>query len=292
MILIGENLNVMSKELGEAFKNRDPKPVRAMVEAEVKAGVDVLDLNIGPARKGGPEFMEWLINTVQEVTDLTLCPDTTNMEAMEAGLAICKNKVLINSISSRPERMAVLVPMAKKYGADFIGLTLSAEGIPRDVNERGLCAAEILAVAAENDIAEERIWFDPIILPVNSQQMQLSSCTEFIMMLKDLVPNAKSTGGLSNVSNGAPAHLRGLLNRTYLMIVKRYGMYSAIVDAFDKELHAIAKGEMPGLETLIHSVMDGEEVDVAGLSKEEGEYVKTARVLLGQTLYSDSWLEL
>jgi 5-methyltetrahydrofolate corrinoid/iron sulfur protein methyltransferase len=214
------------------------------------------------------------------------------MEAMEAGLAICKNKVLINSISSRPERMAVLVPMAKKYGADFIGLTLSAEGIPRDVNERGLCAAEILAVAAENDIAEERIWFDPIILPVNSQQMQLSSCTEFIMMLKDLAPNAKSTGGLSNVSNGAPAHLRGILNRTYLMIVKRYGMYSAIVDAFDKELHAIAKGEMPGLETLIHSVMDGEEVDVAGLSKEEGEYVKTARVLMGQTLYSDSWLEL
>ena len=292
MILIGENLNVMSKVLGEAFKNRDPKPVRAMVEAEVEAGVDVLDLNIGPARKGGPEFMEWLINTVQEVTDLMLCPDTTNMEAMEAGLAVCRNKVLINSISSRPERMAVLVPIAKKYGADFIGLTLSAEGIPRDVNERGLCAAEILAAAAENDITEEKIWFDPIILPVNTQQMQLSSCTEFIMMLKDLAPQAKSTGGLSNVSNGAPAHLRGILNRTYLIIIKRYGMYSAIVDAFDKELHAIAKGKMPELEVLIHKVMDGVEVDAAKLSKEEEGYVKTARVLMGQTLYSDSWLEL
>ena len=292
MILIGENLNVMSKELGEAFKNRDPKPVRAMVEAEVKAGVDVLDLNIGPARKGGPEFMQWLINTVQEVTDLMLCPDTTNMEAMEAGLVVCKNKVLINSISSRPERMAVLVPIAKKYGADFIGLTLSAEGIPRDVNERGLCAAEILAAAAENDIPEDRIWFDPIILPVNTQQMQLSSCTEFIMMLKDLAPQGKSTGGLSNVSNGAPAHLRGILNRTYLMILKRYGIYSVIVDAFDEELNAIARGKMPELETLIHRVMDGEVIDVAKLSKEEGEYVKTARVLLGQTLYSDSWLEL
>jgi 5-methyltetrahydrofolate corrinoid/iron sulfur protein methyltransferase len=111
-------------------------------------------------------------------------------------------------------------------------------------------------------------------------------------MLKDLAPQAKSTGGLSNVSNGAPAHLRGILNRTYLMIVKRYGMYSVIVDAFDKVLHAIAKGKMPELEALIHRVMDGEEVDVAKLSKEEGEYVKTARVLLGQTLYSDSWLEL
>ena len=292
MILIGENLNVMSKELGEAFKNRDPKPVRAMVEAEVKAGVDVLDLNIGPARKDGPDFMRWLINTVQEVTDLMLCPDTTNMEAMEAGLAICKNEVLINSVSARPERMAVLVPMAKKYGASFIGLTLSTEGIPRDNNERGLYAAEILAAAATNEIPEEKIWFDPLILPVNTQQMQLAACTEFIMMLKDLAPQAKSTGGLSNVSNGAPKHLRGILNRTYLIILKRYGMYSVIVDAFDKELNAIAKEKMPELDVLIYKVMDGEAIDMAKLSREEQEYVKTARVLLGQTLYSDSWLEL
>ena len=106
--------------------------------------------------------------------------------------------------------------MAKKYGANFIGLTLSTEGIPRDNNERGLYAAEILAAAAENEISEEKIWFDPLILPVNTQQMQLSSCTEFIIMLKDLAPQAKSTGGLSNVSNGAPKQLRGILNRTYL----------------------------------------------------------------------------
>lgn len=263
-----------------------------MVEAEIKAGVDALDVNIGPARKDGPAFMEWLINVVQEVTDTMLCLDTTNMEAMEAGLAVCKNRVLINSISARPERMAVLVPMAKKYGADFIGLTLSTEGIPRDANERGLCAAEILAVAAENGITEERIWFDPIILPVNTQQMQLSSCTEFITMLKDLAPQAKSTGGLSNVSNGAPTNLRGILNRTYLMVIRRYGTYSVIVDAFDKELHEIGRGKMPELEALIDKVMDGEEVDTAKLSEEEQNYVKTVRVLLGQTLYSDSWLEL
>jgi len=292
MILIGENLNIMSKELGEAFKNRDPKPVRAMVEAEVKAGVDVLDLNIGPARKDGREFMKWLIDIVQEVTDLMLCLDTMNMEAMEAGLAACKNKALINSISARPERMAVLVPMAKKYDADFIGLTIGTEGIPRDNNERGLYAAEILAVAAENGIEEGRIWLDPIILPVNTQQMQLPGCTEFIMMLKDLAPQVKSTGGLSNVSNGAPKELRGILNRTYLMMLKRYDIYSVIVDAFDEELHAIARGEMPDLESLIHKAMDGESLDVSKLSKEEIDYVKTAKVLLGQTLYSDSWLQL
>jgi 5-methyltetrahydrofolate corrinoid/iron sulfur protein methyltransferase len=72
MVLIGENLNVMSKQLSEAFQERHPGPIRKVVEAEVEAGIDALDLNIGPARKGGPEFMQWLVKTVQEVTDLML----------------------------------------------------------------------------------------------------------------------------------------------------------------------------------------------------------------------------
>ena len=292
MILIGENLNVMSKQLGEAFRNRDPEPIRKMVEMEVEAGMDMLDLNIGPARKGGPEFMQWLVNIVQDATDLPLSLDTTNMEAIEAGLAVCKNMALINSISARPERMAALMPVVKRYNASFIGLTLGTEGIPRDVNERGLFAAEIIAAAAAQDIPEENIWLDPIVLPINTQQQQIQGCTEFVMMLSDLAPSCKSTCGLSNVSNGVPAHLRGLLNRTYMIMLKRYGMYSAIVDAFDTELKAIAKGEMPEFEALVHRVKDGEDVDVSALSKEERDYVKTTRVLLGQTLYSDSWLEI
>jgi len=169
---------------------------------------------------------------------------------------------------------------------------LGIEGIPRDANERGLLAAEQLAKAAEFGIPEEDLWIDQIVLPINTQQIQVQGCTEFIMMMKDIAPTCKSTCGLSNISNGAPGHLRGILNRTYLIMIKRYGMYSAIVDAFDPEMAAICQDKMPGLEALVHKVMDGEAVDMAKLSKEEVEYVKTARVLLGQTLYSDSWLEL
>jgi 5-methyltetrahydrofolate corrinoid/iron sulfur protein methyltransferase len=292
MILIGENLNVMSKRLAEAFRNRSPEPIRKMVEAEVEAGMDMLDLNIGPARKDGPEFMQWLVNVVQEVTNLPLSLDTTNMDAIEAGLKVSKNKALINSISARPERVEVLMPMAKKYDAAFIGQTLSAEGIPRDVNERGLFAAEIIAAGAQYGIPEEHIWLDPVVLPINTQQQQLQGCTEFVMMLNDFAPNCKSTCGLSNVSNGVPSPIRGILNRTYLIMTKRYGMYSAIVDAFDSELKAIAEGKMPELEGLVHRVMDGEKIDLSVLSQEEIKYVKTTKVLLGQSLYSDSWLEL
>jgi 5-methyltetrahydrofolate corrinoid/iron sulfur protein methyltransferase len=292
MLLIGENLNIMSKKIGEALKQRDPEPIRAMAEAQTRAGMDMMDINLGPARKEGPELMEWVVKTIQEVTDIPLSLDTMNIEAIEAGLKAHRGRALINSISARPERMTALMPLAKQYGASFIGLTLGPEGIPRDSNERGLLAAQIMAEAAGYDIPEENIWFDPIVLPINTQQAQLLGCTEFVMMIPELSPASKSTCGLSNVSNGTPASLRGILNRTYLIMIKRYGIYSAIVDAFDKELMAIVKGERQELEALVHRVMDGEQIDISGLSNDEINYVKTTKVLLGQTLYSDSWLEL
>ena len=293
VLRIGENLNVIAKKIGEALKERDPGPIREMAEAEAKAGVDLIDINLGPARKAGAELMEWVVKTVQEVVPhIPLSLDTSNVEAMEAGLKVHKGRPLINSISARPERMEALVPLAQKYKAPYIALMLGVEGIPRDANERGMLAAEHLAKAAQFGIPEEDLWVDPIVLPINTQQIQVQGCTEFIMMLPDIAPTCKSTCGLSNISNGAPAHLRGILNRTYLIMIKRYGMYSAIVDAFDEEMAAICQDKMPGLEALVHKVMDGEPVDTSKLSKEEVDYVKTARVLLGQTLYSDSWLEL
>ena len=106
MILIGENMNIMSKTIGPALKERNPQPIQELAEAEAKTGVDYLDLNIGPARKAGDKLMEWVVNIVQEVTDLPLSLDTTNPVAMEAGLKVHKGKALINSISL--ERMEEL----------------------------------------------------------------------------------------------------------------------------------------------------------------------------------------
>jgi 5-methyltetrahydrofolate corrinoid/iron sulfur protein methyltransferase len=217
MFLIGENLNVMSKKLGEAFLNRDAEPIRRWPRRG-RAGMDKIHLN-SCLPQDRPRFHGRRVGVVQEVTDLPLSLDTSNIEAIEAGLKKVRTRPLINSISARPERMEALMPMAKKYGAPFIGLTLSAEGIPRDANERGLCAAEILAAAASHGVAEEDIWIDPIVLPVNTQQLQIQGCTEFVMMLSDIAPSSKSTCGLSNVSNGVPAHLRAIMNRTYLMML-------------------------------------------------------------------------
>jgi cobalamin-dependent methionine synthase I len=98
--------------------------------------------------------------------------------------------------------------------------------------------------------------------------------------------------GLSNVSNGTPKELRPYLNRTYLMMLMKYGLHSAIVDAFDSELIEIARGRRPDLVNLVHRLMDGEGPDLASLDQEETRYAKTVRVLTGESLYSASWLEV
>ena len=291
MILIGESINVISKTIGPALKERNSKPIQELAKAEAKAGMDYLDINIGPARRAGDELMEWVVKVVQEVTDKPLSLDTTNPIAIEAGLKVHKGKALINSISL--VRMEEELPLVQKYNADFIGLLWGREGMPRDANERAMIAVELMYQANEMDIPYENIWFDPIVTPVvNIEASQAKPCLEFMSMLSEIAPGAKSTVGLSNVSNGAPIHLRPILNRTYLMMLMKYGLHSAIVDAFDSELISIARGEMPETIDLVHRVMDGEKPGLASLSQKEVEYVKTVRVIIGESLYSHSWLEI
>lgn len=292
MILIGENLNVMSNIIGPAIKERNPKPIQEMALKQKSAGVDYIDINLGPARKQGAETMEWVVKTVQEVVDLPLSLDTMNVEAMEAGIKALKGKGIINSISCKPEVMTALLPLAKKYNIEFVGLLLGSEGIPRDCAERANLCIELIAKSSETGIPPESIWIDPIVLPVSSQQDQVKGCTEFMEMFKELAPGCKSTCGLSNVSNGSPPELRPILNRAYLMILEKFGLHSAIVDAFDNELVQMAKGGKENLKKLVRDVMDGKEIDPGSLSQEEIDYVKTTKVLLSHSLYSHSWLKL
>jgi 5-methyltetrahydrofolate corrinoid/iron sulfur protein methyltransferase len=191
--------------------------------------------------------------------------------------------------------MEAELPLAKKYDAGFVALLWGPEGMPRDEAERGVLATELMNKAMEHGIPNEDIWIDPIVTPVSAQQDQVRSMVQFMMMFRDLqemAPGLKSTCGLSNVSNGAPKDLRPILNQTYLLILEKYGMASAIVDAFDDDLKAFARGQREDIKRLIHQIVDGEEPDATSLSKEQIDYVKTTKILLGHSLYSDSWLEL
>lgn len=292
LIRVGENINVMSTAAGTAMKERNAEAIREMARREAEQGVDLIDINIGPARKDGRELMPWLVNAIQEATDVRLSLDTTNLEAMEAGIAACRRPPLMNSISLQTSRFGPGLDMAARTGADCIALLWSDAGMPRDANERAMLLVDFMQKAAEAGVPMERVWVDPIVTPVSVETAQLRACLEFIAMVKEIAPGARTICGLSNVSSGVPPHLRLWLNRTYLIMLMRQGLDAAIVDAFDEVIPAIASGAPAEATKLVYRMMDGETVNMASLPEEEAKYAKTVRVLTGQSVFSHSWLDI
>jgi len=291
MVLIGESIHIISKHVNDAVKERNPQVIQDLAKQQTAAGADYIDLNLGPAKKDPEEVTQWLVDNIQGVSDLPVSVDTLNPVAMEAGLKNCKKRPLLNSASGRTDSKERMLPLAKKYNTDVVISVLTDKGCPPDIDSRIESIMETVALANEMGIPNEDIWVDPIILPVSADQKQVREALEFIGMLQDLLPGVKSTVGLSNVSNGTPEELRPMLNRTYMVMLGRKGIYSAIADVLDTDLVRLNKGELPKIVDLIYKTMDSEAVDMGSLSKEEQDYVKTAKVLLGETLYSHAWLE-
>ena len=260
MKAIAENINVMSKSIGQAMQDRDPGPIQKLAQECTAAGADILDINLGPARKGGPELMEWVVQTVQEASDLQLCLDTSNHEAMEAGIKVCKKKPLLNSFSAQPDKMENILPLAGKYECEIIGLTMSTH-IPIDADERIAIAYELVAAANAVGVPNERIWIDPIILPIGVEvgQAHAVAVQAVLRALPELFEEpVQTTCGLSNTSNGAPDELRSSIERAYLPMLAASGMTSAILNAKDKEMMRTVRLINALQNTSLYSVSDAD----------------------------------
>lgn len=294
MIIIGESIHVIARAVNEAIKARDLKTIQDLARAQGEAGADYIDLNVGFLRKDTEETMQWIVNTAQEATDLPLSLDTMNPVAMEAGLKICKKRPLINSASGKTDSKEQMLPLAKKYDCDVVISVINDRGMPAEGDSKLDSIMDTVAYANDLGIPNDRIWADPIVLPVSTAgegQKNALATYEFIQMLPEALPDIKSVVGLSNISNGVPVELRPLLNRTYQMMLQRYGLYSSILDVLDEDMLTMVRGGMQNMVDLIYRTMDGEDIDLSPLSQEEINYVKTAKVLMGETLYSDAWLE-
>lgn len=262
MLIIGERISIIAKKVREAMNKKDPKPIQDLAIAQWKAGAHMIDVNIGPAEEKGDELMSWMVRIIQEVVPLPLSLDTTNPLAMEGGLKAHNNqwgRPLINSTSNQPERF-VMLELASKYNAQIIGLTLGRGGIPADAEERCAIASEIMARAMEYGVSLEDIYLDPLILQISTMQDQAMMAIKAVRMFRELNdPPMKTVVGLSNISNGSPKELRGLINRTYLTLLMYEGLTAAIMDPTDKEIMAV---------------------------------LKTTDIFLGNTLYAHSYLEM
>ncbi|MDD4900158.1 MAG: dihydropteroate synthase [Candidatus Omnitrophica bacterium] len=235
MLIIGELINGMYQNIGSALKEKNKVEIQKCAKEQVEAGADALDVNCGPGCKNPVSDMQWLVEVIQEVTDKPLALDSSKPQVIEAGLKALKNKAIINSVTADVEKLAVLVPLAKKYSAKLIGLTISAKGIPQNKDQRLELAATIVAACAEQEFNIEDLYLDPIVLPVNVAQAQIKDILESIREFKIISePSPKTIVGLSNVSQGTS--VRSLINRTFLVEAIACGLDAAILDPKDSDL--------------------------------------------------------
>ncbi|MBM3705609.1 MAG: dihydropteroate synthase DHPS [Actinobacteria bacterium] len=242
MIIVGENISVTSKIVGDSIRNRDAGPIIKMAKAQKEAGAHYVDVNIGPATKNGEDLMQWVVKTIQGAVDVPLALDTKNTGAIEAGLKVHRGTAMINSVTGDKDKLDILIPMAKKYNAKIVGIALSEKGVPPDVDSRIEVIMNIINSAMEYDLPLTDLYLDPIVLPVAVLQQQVYNCIEGLKAFKQLkdimgLPDEpKTIVGLSNVSQSSPPELKSLLNRTYLLILLSHGLDSAILDPLDTEL--------------------------------------------------------
>ena len=257
MFVIGELINGMYKDIGRAIQAREKEVIQKKALEQVKAGADALDINCGPASSDPINDIQWLVNTVQEVTDKPLCIDSSKPEVIKSGLEVLKNKAIINSTTADQEKLDILIPLAKQYNARLIGLTISKKGIPHNKEQRLELAATILASTQDAGLNAEDIFLDPVVIPVNVAQAQMRDILESIREFKILsTPAPKTVVGLSNVSQGTAQ--RSLINRTFLVMAAAHGLDAAILDPLDKELmdSAITSGLILNKQIYCDSFLD------------------------------------
>jgi 5-methyltetrahydrofolate corrinoid/iron sulfur protein methyltransferase len=235
MFVIGESINGMYFSVARAIKEKDKSVIQKCALIQIESGADALDVNCGPGSRDPVSDMQWLVETIQEVTDKPLVLDSSKSKVIEAGLKVVKNKAIINSTMADPQKLEVFVPLAKQYNAKLIGLAMSSKGVPQNKDQRLELAATIVAFCQEAGFPIDDLYLDPIVLPVNVGQAQMVDILESIKDFKIISePSPKTVIGLSNVSQGT--YVRSLINRTFLVMATAYGLDAAILDPADAEL--------------------------------------------------------
>ncbi len=233
-VIIGERINPTGrKKLAREMANGDFSRVEADAVAQVDAGAHMLDVNAGIPLADEPAILAEAIQRVQAVTDVPLSIDSSVVAALEAGLAVYEGKPLVNSVTGEEERLEVVLPLIKKYGAAVIGISNDETGISQDPDERFKVAKKIVERAMDYGIPREDVIIDPLAMPIGAVRTAGSSLFKIVRRCREEL-GVNTTCGASNVSFGMPG--RATLNATFLSMAITAGMTCAITNPIEEEI--------------------------------------------------------
>ena len=234
-VVIGERIHCISPVIREAMNKMDPEPILKRAAEQIKAGATYLDVNIGPAESNGPELMTWAVKLLQEnFNNVPLALDTANQKAIEAGIRVynrTNGKPIVNSADAGSRISNI--DLAAHNDAIVIALC-SADGIAKDNEERMMHCHNMLERGLALGMDSQDLWFDPLFLVVKGMQDKQMDVLNAIKLFAD--EGLKSTGGLSNNSNGAPKAVRPVLDSALVAMAMMQGLTSAIVNPNDRRL--------------------------------------------------------
>jgi len=241
MLIVGEKINTSIKDVKEAILNRDEPFIEDLARRQKLGGADYLEVNSGlrvyPEEEA--QDLEWLVPLVQKATGLPLCIDTAHGLVLEKALKLHQGKAIVNSINGDSERWGAILPLAKQYGCDLIALPSDRKGIPPNAEGRLKIAERIVEGVSKEGIGQNRVYFDPLVLPISSDTKNGLLFIETLREIKRVFPETKTISGLSNISFGLPK--RTWINQSFLVLSLGTGLDAAILNPLDKNLMALVR---------------------------------------------------
>ncbi len=237
MLIIGEKLNGFIPSVSRAIAAKDWEKLRALARRQTEAGAEYLDV-CASANENAEEEKQTLlhlISLVRETVDTPICADSSNPKNILAALPLCGERGLVNSVSGDDKRMISLFSaLAEKKGWGFVALLCDEKGVPQTAEGRLKVFQKIASCAASYGIAPERLYFDPIVNTLSTNENALLTFAECTRAIKQEDPRYHVTCGASNVSFGLPA--KQFITRAFVLLAMGAGMDSAILDPCDVEL--------------------------------------------------------
>jgi len=244
-VIIGERINPTGRKLlAEEMKNGDFSRVERDALAQVEAGAHMLDVNAGISRDDEPAILAETVRVVQSVVDVPVSIDSSGAAALEAGLAVCEGKALVNSVTGEPEVMERVLPLVARHGAAVVAVCNDETGISDDPDVRFEVAERIVMMATQYGIPREDVVVDPLAMPIGAIATAGRQFFRLVRRLREEL-GVNTTCGASNISFGLPN--RETLNGAFLTMAMTAGLTSAITNP----LHAGTKAAVMAGDVLL-----------------------------------------